>query len=43
MDLKEVVWKVVDWIFGSGPGQVMGLFEHGNEPVGTVNCGEYLG
>jgi hypothetical protein len=28
--------------FGSGQGQVAGTCECGNEPLGSINCGEFL-
>jgi hypothetical protein len=27
---------------GSGEGQVAGSCEHGNEPKGSIKCGEFL-
>jgi hypothetical protein len=27
---------------GSGQGQVAGSCEHGNEPSGSIKCGEFL-
>jgi hypothetical protein len=27
---------------GLGPEKMIGFCEHGNEPMGTVNCGEFL-
>ena len=27
---------------GSGQGQVAGTFERGNEPSGSIKCGEFL-
>jgi len=39
MDLREVVWEGVDWhrIGTSG-----GCRERGNEPLGSIKCGEFL-
>jgi hypothetical protein len=28
--------------FGSGQGQVAGSCEHGNEPLGSIKCREFL-
>ena len=28
---------------GSGYGQVPGTFEYGNEPSGSIKCGEFVG
>jgi len=38
-------WCLRAWtgfFFGSGPEKVIGFCEHGNEPLGTVNFGEFL-
>jgi hypothetical protein len=37
--LQEVVCGCVDWIELV---QVAGTFECGNEPVGSIKCGEFL-
>jgi hypothetical protein len=43
--------RILKWIFekwdgldrsGSGLGQVAGSFECGNEPSGSIKCGEFL-
>jgi len=45
MDLQEVGWgeegHELDWV-ASGYGQVAGTCECGNEPSGSVKCGEFL-
>jgi hypothetical protein len=28
---------------GSGQGPVAGCYEHGNKPLGSIKCGEFLG
>ena len=42
MDLQEVGYGAMDWIDGSGYGQVAGTCDCGNEPSGSVKCGEFL-
>jgi hypothetical protein len=37
MDLQEVGWG-----HGSGYGQLVGTCECGNEPSGSIKCGEFL-
>ena len=39
MDLQEVGGGYVDWI---GIGQVADACECGNEPSGSIKCGEFL-
>jgi hypothetical protein len=42
MDLQEVGWgHGLDWS-GSVKGQVAGTCKCGNEPSGSINCGEYI-
>jgi len=43
MDLKKVGWEGngLDWS-GSGEGQVSGTCRHGNEPSGSIKCGNFL-
>jgi len=43
MDLQDVGWKGMDWIYlASGYGQVTGTCKCGNEPLGSIKCGEFL-
>ena len=43
MDLKEVGWKGVDCInLTEDIDKWWGSCEHGNEPLGSIKCGEYL-
>ena len=43
MDLQEVGCEGMDWNqCGSGQGQVAGSSECGNEPSGSIECGEFL-
>jgi hypothetical protein len=46
MYLQEVEWEGLDRIglncSGSGQGQVVGTCECGNEPPGSVKCGDFL-
>jgi hypothetical protein len=37
MDIKEVVFEGVNWIH-----MVAGSCEHGNEPLGSIKCGEFF-
>ena len=39
MDLKEVECGGMDWIELA---QWAGSFEYGNEPSGSIKCGEFL-
>jgi len=41
MDLQEVGCGGMDWI-KLAQGQVTGTCECGNEPSGSINCGEFL-
>ena len=41
MDLQEVECGDMDWI-ELAQGQVAGTCESGNEPLGSVKCGEFL-
>jgi hypothetical protein len=40
--LLMMVWGCGLDSFGSGQGQVAGSCEHGNEPSGSIKCGEFL-
>jgi hypothetical protein len=43
MDLREIGFGDVDWIhWAQDRGQVAGSCEHGNEPSGSIKCGEFL-
>jgi len=43
MDLQEVGFGGVDWIeLVQDRGQVAGICECGNEPSGSIQCGEFL-
>ena len=42
MDLQEVGCGYVDWIGLAQDRQVAGAWECGNEPSGSVKCGEFL-
>jgi len=42
MDLQEVGCGYIDWIGLAVAGQVADACECGNEPSGSVNCGEFL-
>jgi hypothetical protein len=39
IDLEEVGWEGMDWIYLA---QVAGACECGNEPLGSIKCGEFL-
>ena len=41
MDLREVGWGHVLDRSGSGQGQVADCCEYGNEPSGSIRCGEF--
>ena len=44
MDLQEVGWgRRGQDRSASGQGQLAGCCECGNEPSGSIKCGEYLG
>jgi hypothetical protein len=42
MDLQEVRCGVWNYRAGSGYVQVVGTYECGNEPSGSIKCGEIL-
>ena len=42
MDLQEVGCLYVDWIGLAQDRQVAGTCECGNEPVGSMKCGDFL-
>jgi hypothetical protein len=42
MDITEIVWLGVDWILVSGYGPVVGSYEHGNEPSGSIKGMEFI-
>jgi len=40
-NLKEIVWDVKDWIHrAEDKNNWRNSYEHGNEPLGTMKCGE---
>jgi hypothetical protein len=43
MDLEEVGWGGMDWIdLAQDKRQMAGCCECGNEPSGSIKCGEFL-
>jgi hypothetical protein len=42
MDLREIGFGDMDWIHLAQDRQVAGSCEHGNEPSGSIKCGEFL-
>jgi hypothetical protein len=42
VDLREIGFGDVDWIRLALEGQVASSCEHGNEPSGSIKCGEFL-
>jgi hypothetical protein len=43
MDLREIVWGGMDWIYlAQDMDQFEGSCEHGNEPSGSIKCWEVL-
>jgi hypothetical protein len=45
--LRRILKKYDGWgrgldSSGAGEGKVAGCFEHGNEPSGSIKCGEFL-
>jgi hypothetical protein len=44
MNLPEIGWGGMDWIClaQDREGPVEGSCEHGNEPLGSINCSEVL-
>ena len=42
MDLQEVEIGDMDWIAGSGQGQIAGTCECGDEPSGSIKCQQFL-
>jgi hypothetical protein len=41
MDVREIGWEVVDWVSGSGQGQVVCSCERGNKPSRFIEDGEF--
>ena len=41
-ELLEVGWGSMDWINGSGQGQLAVSCKCGNEPSGSIKCGVFL-
>ena len=44
MDLQEVEWGCMDWIYLAEDwnGQMEGACEYGNEPSNCIKCGEFF-
>jgi hypothetical protein len=43
MDLKEIGWESVDWIYlAQDRDQWLDFCEHGNEPSGSIKYGRFL-
>jgi hypothetical protein len=43
MDLQEVGWGGLDWMdLAQHKGQVVGSCEYGDEPSGSIKCGEFF-
>jgi hypothetical protein len=42
VDLREIGWEDVDWIYLSHDRLVAGYYEHGNETTGSINVREFL-
>jgi hypothetical protein len=42
MDLWDIVWEVVDWIYLSEDRDQWRFCEHDNEPSGSIKGGEFL-
>jgi hypothetical protein len=42
MDLREIGFGDVDWIPWAQDRDSGGSCEHGNEPSGSIKCGEFL-
>jgi hypothetical protein len=43
MYIKDLEWEGVDWIhLAQDRGHWRALCEHGNEPSGSIKCGEFL-
>jgi hypothetical protein len=42
MDLREIGFGDVDWIHWVQDRDRAGSCEHGNEPLGSIKCGEFL-
>jgi len=42
MDLQEVGCRSMDWIELAQDREVAGTYECGNEPSGSIKCGEFL-
>jgi hypothetical protein len=42
MDIKEIGWEGVDWIYLAQKQMLAGCCDLGNEPSGSINGGEFL-
>jgi hypothetical protein len=42
MDLGQIGWEGVDCIYLAQDGNQFRSREHGNEPLGSIKCGEFL-
>jgi hypothetical protein len=42
MDIKQIVWEIVEWIHLAQVGDVVGSCENGNELSASIKCGEFL-
>jgi hypothetical protein len=42
MNLREIGFGDVDWIYLAQDRDMAGSCEHGNEPSGSIKCGEFL-
>jgi hypothetical protein len=42
MDLREIIWDVVDWIGLAQDRDQSRTHEHGNEPSGFIKCWQIL-
>jgi len=43
MDLREIGWKVVDWMHLAQDRDVLDFCEDGNEPSASIKCGGFIG
>jgi len=41
-EILSILWQCVIYTAGSGQGQVASTCECGNEPLGSIKCGEFL-
>jgi hypothetical protein len=42
MDFQEIGWAGMNWIDLTENRDNWGIYEHSNQPLGSIKCGEFL-